>query len=67
MRLADRGDHGRPIVRSSGAGTDAIAPGSCEDVIHDQHGHVATDAVALLGDLVQRLDHRARAGLEQRR
>src|SRR5215207_5496834 len=59
--LADGGDHRRPIVRLW-RGTDAITPGSCEDIIHDQHRHIATDTVALLGNLAERLDHNSAQG-----
>ena len=37
-------------------------PSPREDVIHDQHGHVAANSVALLSDLMQRLDHRGAQG-----
>ena len=43
-------------------GTDAITPGSCKNVIHDQHRHIATDTVALLGNLAERLDHNSAQG-----
>src|SRR5512132_578198 len=54
IRLADRRYHCRPILRLW-RGTDAITPGSGEDVIHDQHRHVATHTVALVGNLAERL------------
>jgi hypothetical protein len=57
VRLPEGGDHGRPIV-SAGSWSDTIAPGAYEDIVHDQHGHVAADSVALTGDLDQRLDYR---------
>src|SRR4029453_14890158 len=59
--LPDRGDHCPPIVRLW-RGTDAITPGSFEYVIHDQHRHIATDTVALLGNLAERLDHHTAQG-----
>src|SRR4029450_809457 len=61
MRLADGGDHCRPIVRLW-RGTDAITPGSGKNVTHDQHRHIATDTVALLGNLAERLDHNSAQG-----
>ena len=64
---AQLADHGRPEFlgrRGPGAG----APGLGEDVVDHEHGHVAPDAVALTGDIGQRLDgrraHRRRERVE---
>ena len=57
MRVLHRVDHCRPVVRLWHR-PDAIVPRVREDVVHDEHGHVAANSVALLADLGQRLDHR---------
>ena len=56
LRL-DRRDDRRPVVVGR-PGSGAAAPGALEDVVQHEHGHVAADAVALSGDLRDRLDHR---------
>ena len=53
----DRRDHRRPVV-VGGPGSCAGPPGALEDVVQHEHGHVAADAVALFGNLRDRLDHR---------
>ena len=55
-------DHRRPVV-VVGARAGALAPRALEDAVHHEHRHVAADAVALLGDRAERLDH----GAAQRR
>ena len=53
----DRRDHRRPVV-VVGSGACAATPRALEDGVQHEHGHVAPDAVALFGDLRDRLDHR---------
>ena len=56
LRL-DRRDERRPVVVGRPC-SGPRAPGALEDRVQHEHGHVAADAVALPGDLRDRLDHR---------
>ena len=64
--LRHEAEAGNPLTHASGRvrpeewGT--AAPGSFEDFWQDQHGHVAAQAVALLGDLQEFADHRLLRG-----
>ena len=58
----DSRNHGVPVLPGRPR-AGALAPRALEDVVQHQHRHVAADSVALLGDVLQRLDD----GLAQRR
>ena len=55
MARAHRRDEGGPVV-FGGSRPGSRPPGSLEDVAHHEHGHITTYAVALIGDLLHRLD-----------
>ena len=56
-RCLDRRDHGRPVVvrRPEARASPQVRS---KIVVQQEHRHVAADAVALPGDLRERLDHR---------